>query len=156
MSAPRIMALSLWQPWATLMAVGAKGVETRSWPTSYRGWVAIHATATARVEGNLAFWEPEVFGVLSRHGYRRPIDLPYGAILALGQLCRVFPTESFTGISEQERAFGNYQPGRRGWVFSDIIRLPEPIPCKGARGLWVPPPAVSEALARVVTTRVVA
>ena len=36
-------ALTLTQPWATLIAVGAKRIETRSWGTSYRGRIAIHA-----------------------------------------------------------------------------------------------------------------
>lgn len=36
-------ALTLTQPWATLMAVGAKRVETRSWSTNYRGPLVIHA-----------------------------------------------------------------------------------------------------------------
>jgi activating signal cointegrator 1 len=36
--------LSLWEPWATLMAIGAKRIETRSWSTSYRGWLAIQAS----------------------------------------------------------------------------------------------------------------
>lgn len=35
--------LSLWQPWASLIAIGAKQVETRSWRTKYRGPIAIHA-----------------------------------------------------------------------------------------------------------------
>lgn len=35
--------ISLWEPWASLMAIGAKKIETRSWATSYRGWLAIHA-----------------------------------------------------------------------------------------------------------------
>lgn len=35
--------LTLWQPWATLVALLVKLVETRSWATSYRGPVAIHA-----------------------------------------------------------------------------------------------------------------
>lgn len=36
-------ALTLTQPWATLVAIGAKRIETRSWATSYRGPLAIHA-----------------------------------------------------------------------------------------------------------------
>jgi hypothetical protein len=35
--------LSLTQPWATLAAIGAKKIETRSWSTAYRGPLAIHA-----------------------------------------------------------------------------------------------------------------
>lgn len=36
-------ALTLHQPWASLIAVGAKSIETRSWRTNYRGPLAIHA-----------------------------------------------------------------------------------------------------------------
>lgn len=38
-------AITLWQPWASLIAVGAKKYETRSWATKYRGLLAIHASA---------------------------------------------------------------------------------------------------------------
>ncbi len=38
-------AITLWQPWASLVAIGAKTIETRSWATSYRGPLAIHAAA---------------------------------------------------------------------------------------------------------------
>jgi hypothetical protein len=46
-------ALSLWQPWATLVSIGAKRIETRSWPTKYRGPLAIHAGLTRRRELDL-------------------------------------------------------------------------------------------------------
>jgi hypothetical protein len=36
-------AITIWQPWASLLAIGAKKYETRSWPTKYRGTIAIHA-----------------------------------------------------------------------------------------------------------------
>jgi hypothetical protein len=36
-------AITLTQPWATLVAIGAKRIETRSWSTFYRGPLAIHA-----------------------------------------------------------------------------------------------------------------
>ena len=38
-------AITIWQPWATLLACGAKQFETRSWATNYRGSIAIHAAA---------------------------------------------------------------------------------------------------------------
>ena len=41
-----IKGLTLTQPWATLVASGAKKIETRSWNTKHRGWLAIH---TARL-----------------------------------------------------------------------------------------------------------
>lgn len=36
-------ALTLIQPWATLIMLGEKQIETRSWNTKYRGKLAIHA-----------------------------------------------------------------------------------------------------------------
>ncbi|MBP0020973.1 MAG: ASCH domain-containing protein, partial [Cyanobacteria bacterium SBLK] len=30
-------AISLWQPWASLIAMGRKKFETRHWSTDYRG-----------------------------------------------------------------------------------------------------------------------
>ncbi len=38
-------AITVWQPWASLLAIGAKQYETRSWATKYRGPIAIHAAA---------------------------------------------------------------------------------------------------------------
>jgi hypothetical protein len=39
-------ALSLKQPWATLLAHGLKTIEVRSWPTARRGRILIHAART--------------------------------------------------------------------------------------------------------------
>ena len=36
-------ALTVWEPWASLMACGRKNIETRSWPTNYRGPLLICA-----------------------------------------------------------------------------------------------------------------
>ncbi len=38
-----VRAITLWQPWASLVALGLKRFETRSWPTNYRGKLLIHA-----------------------------------------------------------------------------------------------------------------
>jgi hypothetical protein len=46
-----IKAISLWQPWASLMALGLKRHETRHWPTAYRGPIAIHAAKTLDLAG---------------------------------------------------------------------------------------------------------
>ena len=39
-------ALSLTEPYATLIRKGIKTIETRSWKTSYRGKLYIHASST--------------------------------------------------------------------------------------------------------------
>jgi hypothetical protein len=46
---PQVYALSLKQPWATLLVYGRKTIEVRRWPTARRGPVLIHA---ARVPDN--------------------------------------------------------------------------------------------------------
>lgn len=140
--------LSLTQPWATLMDVGAKRIETRSWATKYRGWVAIHAAQglgpVGGVEGlRLQCLEQHYIDVLTEHGYRVPLPernfertLPRGAIVAIADLNAILPTCAVTDtISEQERAFGNYASGRFAWHFPTIYRLREPLPFKGAQGL---------------------
>ncbi len=43
-------AISLWQPWATLVALGIKQTETRHWATKHRGQLAIHAAKRWRPE----------------------------------------------------------------------------------------------------------
>jgi len=62
-------AITLWQPWASLLACGAKKYETRSWATSYRGPIAIHA-ATARPSIVLR----KVFPLLGEWGYALDYD----------------------------------------------------------------------------------
>ena len=39
-------AITVWQPWATLLGTGQKHNETRSWRTNYRGEILIHAAKT--------------------------------------------------------------------------------------------------------------
>jgi hypothetical protein len=39
-------------------------------------------------------------------------------------------------LSPSEKAFGDYTPGRYAWLLADVRRLPEPIPARGALGLW--------------------
>jgi hypothetical protein len=46
--------LSLYQPWASLVALNIKTIETRSWATKYRGRLAVHA---AKRVPKLADWE---------------------------------------------------------------------------------------------------
>ena len=39
-------------------------------------------------------------------------------------------------LTSQERAFGDYTPGRYAWLLSDVRPLAAPIPAKGQLGLW--------------------
>lgn len=127
--------LSLTQPWASLVAVGAKRIETRSWYTSHRGPLAIHAAKGFPPYARDFAEELMPFRALSRNGLAAG-DLPLGAIVATCRLLRCIRTEEIGNISGQEREFGDYTHGRWAWVFEDVERLPEPIPVRGSLGLW--------------------
>jgi hypothetical protein len=55
-------AITLYQPWAMLVALGKKQIETRSWKTDYRGPLAIHvAKKFTKEQHGLCGWFTEPF-----------------------------------------------------------------------------------------------
>jgi len=134
-------ALTLTQPWATLVAIGAKRIETRSWKTSYRGPLAIHAAKEFPKEARKFTTQPVCYESMRRiarmemraNGWRA---YPLGCIIATCRLTNVLPVVSLEPLSELERAFGDYSPGRFAWILQDVKPLPQPVPMKGALGLW--------------------
>lgn len=155
-------ALTLTQPWASLIALGAKCIETRSWSTRYRGPLAVHAAKglgpVGRRRGLHALCGESPFcDVLLAAGYsamRMPAwGLPLGAIVAVCYLVsieEILPgdDQSHWPLTEQERAFGDYSVGRFAWLLADIRALPEPIPARGALGLWEPDTLTQMAIVR--------
>ena len=126
--------LSIWEPWATLMAIGEKKIETRSWSTAYRGWVAIHASKGGLCKRDLcAVYSKEPFYSTLMH--RNP-KLGFGCIIAVGYLDSCHRTEDAHIVhGGKEHAFGNYAPGRFAWRFLRMKQLETPIPFKAAQGL---------------------
>lgn len=145
-------ALTLTQPYATLVAHGYKRFETRAWGTDHRGPLAIHAARSLEgVGGKAAF--VELCGLtpfreaLGAAGYRQAFDLPRGRVLALVMLAEVLPTESavvrYVIEGTDEEAFGDYSRGRKAWRFDAVAALRVPIVCSGSLGLWELPPAAA-------------
>lgn len=142
-----IRVLSLIQPWATLMACGAKRIETRSWRTPYRGLLAIHASKAFAASDRRYCYLPAFKKALVTAGYNSPDELPLGSILAVGKLVDCVATNILAGeVRSPEKEFGNFQDGRYGWLFEGIKSLPQPIPARGARLLWSPEANVEENL----------
>lgn len=123
--------LSLTQPWASLVALGHKRVETRSWSTTYRGPLGIHAAK------GYPRWAREVTEAEHRSGLLPPsMVIPFGAVIALVKLVDVQRTEDCVGrLSEQERRLGDYTPGRFAWFLEDIVPT-QVVPARGALGIW--------------------
>lgn len=89
-----VKALTLTQPWATLVAIGEKHMETRSWGTRYRGPLAIHAAkGFPRWAIELALTEP-FRSTLAAAGVQQLADLPRGMVIARCRLVDCLPIEA--------------------------------------------------------------
>lgn len=151
-----IRCISLWQPWASLVALGAKTIETRHWPTSYRGPIAVHAAKTTRGVGRigdvLALGDFEVerdrSGLLLRGpSLAWPYRLPLGAVVAVGRLDAVDVMDEavIRAVPEAERPYGHYAYGRFAWRLADVRPLRQPVEVTGRQGLFdVPLAALPE------------
>jgi len=131
-------AISLWQPWATLIALGHKRFETRSWPTKYRGTLAIHATK--RMPDDVLDLVMEIDGFLPRgEDLVTSIErLPRGAVVAVCELVDVFRMNDdvIERQTKLELAVGDWRFGRFAWELANVQPLATPIPARGAQGLW--------------------
>ena len=128
-------ALTLWQPWATLIATGKKQIETRSWPTRYRGPLAIHAGKHKIKEASLRQL-CAVANLDSSDGWWQEANLR-GVVLAYCELvdCVLIRSED-DWPDEYERRLGDYTIGRYMWKLADVKLVVEPVPVKGRQGLW--------------------
>lgn len=128
-------AITLTQPWATLVALGAKRIETRSWRTDYQGPLAIHAAKSyPKWARNLCKVEPFKSALAPLGVHFEPADY-LGMVVAVCELENVFSV-SCLGVDEPERSFGDYSAGRWAWMLARVKPLAVPIPAKGALGLW--------------------
>lgn len=152
-------AISLWQPWASAIAVGAKRVETRSWATSYRGPIAIHAAKRMVVDELIRFqccwnWCGALRSLGLQMGGKHSLRslLPFGAIVAVADLVDCRPTGSFTGeeidlirlpeVEEHsiygwtERMMGDFSLGRFGWILKNVRQIEPAFPLAGRQGIF--------------------
>lgn len=110
-------ALTICQPYAEMIARGEKIIENRTWPTSYRGPLAIHA-------GKSRDW-------LDEEDEKDYPGMAFGAVIATAQLvdCRRLEDLS-TELQRHEHANGPWC-----WVLRDVQRI-DPVTARGAQGLW--------------------
>jgi hypothetical protein len=126
-------AISLWQPWASLMAMGLKKIETRSWPTKYRGPLLIHAAKrkpTIDEIEHIDFW---------LHYYHKETDflggLEFGKILCQVDLIGCVRSEIYP-VEGLELELGNYGHNRYLWITANLKTLKESIAYRGRQGLF--------------------
>lgn len=135
-------AITIKQPWATLIALGLKQFETRGWQTTHRGPLVIHAGKTVDFTAYCEFAK-----VLAEHGYNAATDLPTGSVIALVDLvechkivkqdrCELAETNKGVIIEGNEYLYGFYEVGSYAWELTNIEVFPQPIPAKGQLRLW--------------------
>jgi hypothetical protein len=133
----KVKVISLKQPWAYLYAIGAKKFETRPWqPRAHTsGELFIHASE------KINFYDLEL--CRESEYFRKYIPNPSSGILVQGAiigkvtLVEVITTEAALQIiSDEEKAFGDYRPGRFAWRSENAVLFPHPIKVKGKLSIW--------------------
>lgn len=129
--------LSLLQPWATLLVSGHKLIETRSWPTHYRGPVFIHASGAL----NKKYKDSEMTPALQSMEpfFKDHIKLPklvFGKIIGMVNIATVIRTEDIKPfLSDKEIAFGDYSAGRWAYQCYDNVAFHKHTDLKGQLGI---------------------
>lgn len=131
-------ALTVQQPWAWAIFHG-KNIENRTQCWSYRGPLAVHAGARWSERGACSPLITEQFV-----GGHRVVgsDFEMGAIVGVVDLVDCHPDAGCCAPwGEQSYVEHGGRVRRRitHLVLENPRELPEPIPCKGALGLWTPP-----------------
>lgn len=129
-------AISLWQPWASLIVHGHKKIETRHWhpPRAVIGKrIAIHAAKLTSHDHLLL--APPFCDLLDG-------PLPHGCIVGtvkLSSCVRMTPTNvaDYAQRRPLEVQLGDWQPGRYAWVLRDPVLYEEPVPYRGSQGFFI-------------------
>ena len=111
-------ALTICQPYADMILKGEKPIENRTWPTPYRGPLAIHA-------GKSRAW------LENDDEAKRPI-MAFGAVVATVRLVDCVRVEQLP----DELATNVHANGPWCWILEDVTPVVPPVPARGAQGLW--------------------
>lgn len=125
---PDLKALTIHAPWVWAILAGHKRVENRSWTTTYRGRLAIHA-------GRSRASDPRATALFHELGILFPDDFERGAILGTVELAEILPQAEYLakyGADPVNRAMAF---GPLCWVLKNPVPC-VPIPCGGALSLW--------------------
>lgn len=133
-------ALSLWQPWASYVAHGVKKIETRSWGTEYRGYLAIHSAKIWKQDQRLI--HRSIYEKLPDNCRRYFLgDPPRGFVLCVVKLldCYEMTHEIVENCKENhplEYAVGDWQVGRFAWLLEHVETLKKGIKVRGHQRLF--------------------
>lgn len=112
-------ALSLKQPWATLLVHGCKTIEVRKWPTARRGRVLIHASKVS--DNRPEVWEKVPDELI--HEAR-----VHGGIVGAGDIQQCLTYRTLEVFARDQALHLNelswFEPTLFGFVFTNLTPLP--------------------------------
>ncbi len=143
---PVMAALTIYQPWASAIALGVKHSETRSWraPEALIGKrMVLHAAAQnplALRPALTGWWIRDWEQATGLRITRCPLMAILGTFRLVGcwQVVRLWQGRVyFEGGRwiEQDR-WGDYTPGRWVWGIEDVEMYEKPFRCPGKQGIW--------------------
>lgn len=137
-------ALTIKQPWASLIAHGIKDIENRSWKTKYRGRIFIHCSATTKFKVELT--DPQMIAALPFIKNLMTGNVPFGAII--GEVDIIDCTLNHESIWAEQMAYDvcpytgihilrKGQPYIWNWVLANPVLYDKPIlNVKGRLSFW--------------------
>lgn len=135
-------AISVIQPYATLIINGSKHNETRSYNTNYRGRVLIHASKTMP-ENYMKFDELNdvqkcAFKNCGINSQYEIDQLIRGYIIGSIDIVDCIKTNSsfVEGLNNVEKYLGDFSDNRYAWVLRNPIIYDKPIIARGYTMLW--------------------
>ncbi len=118
-------ALSFRQPWAELILQGRKTIDLRTWPTKYRGRIAIHASKQVDQK------------ICDHYGLDRA-TLPTGALVGTVEVVEMVALDetAWERLREQHLKPGPFPGDLLGWRLAEPQRLATPVPARGRLRLF--------------------
>ena len=159
--------LSLHNPWASLIAVGAKSLETRSWQTPYRGELALHAAKTTASLDRLRDLYAEAFpdgdGPVAVDEVEVHALETLGCVVAVADLVDCFECGEWVAVPSGDPSarvargygyvataadfvLGDLSPGRLAWVLRNVRPLKQAVPVRAYQAVFTLPPKVASAV----------
>ncbi len=134
-----MQALTIREPWASLIVSTNKKFETRDWKRNYRGLLAIHSGKQSVPVEDYPLGLEEILDDLEIT--QNDLNNNKQKIIAIATLKEIhLMTDKFINEqSELERLTGFWEPGLYAWELTDIKPITQPIPARGMPGLWTVP-----------------
>lgn len=137
-------AISIKQPWASLIAHGIKDIENRTWRTHFRGKIYIHASAKSA--GNTAFLLNDLqnnYFAFNTENYKTfESNLDYSAIIGEVDVVDCVQDHPSIWAEKHNDIMGEFiHKPIWNWVFANPVLYEIPIlNVKGKLSFWEPTP----------------